>query len=79
MLGESLIIVVFFIEKFKVKEHNKMDLKTRWIDDERWFLTNFEKEKDYIRCFYSLSEAEQKLKNGETLCCSIKLFKINNK
>lgn len=56
-----------------------MQLLTKFIDQNKWRKTDLEKEESYIKTFWNLEEAKEKLRRGEILACSIKLFQIDNK
>jgi len=53
-----------------------MELLTRWVDNKSWFKTDFDREIDYIKTFYDIKEAEEKLRDHKIICCGIKLFKM---
>lgn len=56
-----------------------MHLLCRWIGkSEGWKKTTLEKEEAYIKAFYpDLEEVKERLRNGEMIACSIKLFRLN--
>lgn len=55
-----------------------MQLLTKFIDERNWRKNSLEKEEVYIKTFWDLEEAKEKLRRGEILACSIKLFKLDD-
>jgi len=56
-----------------------MKLLTKYIDQKNWKKSDLSKEIDYIRAFYpDIEEVKERLKHGEIISASIKLFQIDN-
>lgn len=71
----SLLIAV------KIKEGSIiiMQLLTKYIDQKNWRKSDLSKEVDYIRAFYpDIEEVKNKLRHGEIIACSIRLYQIDN-
>ena len=56
-----------------------MKLLMRYIDQEDWQKSDLSKEIDYIQAFYpDIEEVKERLRHGEIIACSIRLFQIDN-